>query len=62
MAARSADAPSAAVTAIDTDCNAIQSAIQALHPVHLAMIGSKWEVLSDAGYTLAERTHVLASE
>jgi hypothetical protein len=57
MAARSADAPSAAVTAIDTDCSAIQSAIQALHPVHLALVSSKWKVLSDADYTVAERTH-----
>ncbi len=57
MAARSADAPSAAVKAIDTDCNAIQSAIQALHPVHLALVSSKWTVLSDADYTVAERTH-----
>jgi hypothetical protein len=57
MAARSADAPGAAVKAIDTDCNAIQSAIQALHPVHLDLISSKWTVLSDADYTVAERTH-----
>jgi hypothetical protein len=58
MAARSqAVAPSAAVKAIDTECNAIQSAIAALHPVHLALVSSQWKVLSDADYTVAERTH-----
>jgi hypothetical protein len=58
MMARSQDAaPSAAVKAIDTDCNAIQSAIQALHPVHLALVSSQWKVLSDADFTVAEKTH-----
>jgi hypothetical protein len=58
IAGRSADAaPSAAVKAIDTDCNAIQSAIHALHPAHLALVSSQWKVLSDADYTVAERTH-----
>lgn len=58
MIARSQGAaPSASVQAIDTDCNAIQSAIQALHPVHLALISSQWKVLSDADFAVAEQTH-----
>jgi hypothetical protein len=57
IAARSENAaPSAAVKAIDTDCSAIQSAIQALHPVHLALVSSQWKVLSDADYAVAEQT------
>ena len=55
IAARSQDA--AGVKAINTECNAIQSAIQALHPVHLALVSSQWKVLSDADFTVAERTH-----
>jgi hypothetical protein len=58
MTARSqTSAANPAVTAIDTECNAIQSAVQALHPVHLALLNSKWNVLDDAGYAVAERTH-----
>ncbi|HTA38112.1 MAG TPA: hypothetical protein VK760_03495 [Candidatus Acidoferrales bacterium] len=57
MAARSADAAPAAVKAIDTDCSAIQSAIQALHPVHLALVSSQWKVMSDADFAVAEQTH-----
>jgi hypothetical protein len=47
----------AQIKAIDTDCSAIQNAIMALHPVHLALVQSKWKVLSDADYAVAERTH-----
>jgi hypothetical protein len=56
MAARSQAAAPAAVTAINTECNAIQSAIQALHPVHLALVSSQWKVLSDADFAVAEQT------
>jgi hypothetical protein len=50
-------ATAAAVKGIETECNAIQSAIQALKPVHLALVRSNWRVLSDADYTVAQRTH-----
>ena len=57
-AARSADASGpATVEAINADCSAIQSAIQALHPVHLALVNSKWKVLNDNDYTVIEKTH-----
>jgi hypothetical protein len=46
----------AAVKAIDTDCSAIHDATMALHPVHLALVQSKWTVLSDADYTVAQKT------
>jgi hypothetical protein len=46
----------AQVKAIDTDCSAIQNAIMALHPVHLALVQSKWQVLSDADYAVAQQT------
>jgi hypothetical protein len=46
-----------AVKQIDTDCSAIQSAIMALKPLHFALISSKWKVMSDADYTVAEQTH-----
>lgn len=42
---------------IDTECSAIQNAVLALHPVHVAFVSSKWKVLNDADYTVAERTH-----
>jgi hypothetical protein len=47
----------AAVKQINTECSAIESAIQALHPVHLALVNSKWKVMSEGDYTAAERTH-----
>lgn len=46
----------AAVTAIDTDCSAIHDAVMALKPVHLALVKSTWQVLSDADYAVAEKT------
>jgi hypothetical protein len=52
--AMSSDA--AAIKQIDGDCNAIQSAITALHPIHVVFINSKWKVLDDASYTIAEKT------
>jgi hypothetical protein len=47
----------AQVKAIDTNCLAIQNAIMALHPVHLAFVQSKWQVVSDANWVAAQRTH-----
>lgn len=47
---------SAAIKGIDTDCLAIQNAIMALHPVHLALVQGTWKVLSDADYAIAEQT------
>jgi hypothetical protein len=52
-------ADDAAVKQIDTDCLAIQNAVMALHPVHLAYQASQWKVLSDADYAIAERNHEL---
>ena len=45
-----------AIKAIDTDCSAIQNAVMALHPIHVALIKNTWKVLSDADYTVAEQT------
>jgi hypothetical protein len=44
------------VQAIDTQCNAIQDAVMALHPIHVAYMKSQWNVMSDADYTAAQRT------
>lgn len=44
------------VKAIDTQCNAIQDAVMALKPVHVAYVNSQWKVLSDADYTVAQQT------
>ncbi len=52
--AMSADA--AAMKAIDSDCLAIHEATMALHPIHLELLASKWKVLSDADFAVAERT------
>jgi hypothetical protein len=46
-----------AIQRIDANCSAIQNAIMALKPTHLAFVSSKWKVLSDAQYTVAEKTH-----
>jgi hypothetical protein len=46
----------AAITQIDTDCTAIQNAIMALHPIHVAQVSGTWKVLSDADYAVAEQT------
>jgi hypothetical protein len=49
------------IKAIDTECNAIQSAIQALKPIHVAFIDSKWKVVSDADLTVAQQTNASAT-
>jgi hypothetical protein len=46
----------AAVKQIDTECNAIQDAIMALHPVHVAYQSGTWVVLSDSDVAVAEQT------
>jgi len=53
--AKSSAAPGP-VAQIDTECNAIQDAVMALHPIHVAYRSGNWVVLSDADYTVAERT------
>jgi hypothetical protein len=42
---------------IDTDCNAIQNAVMALHPVHVLLTSSTWKVVSDSDAAIADRTH-----
>jgi hypothetical protein len=56
--ASSQTSDAAAVKQIDTECNAIQDAIMALHPIHVAFRSSNWDVLSDADLTVAARTKV----
>ncbi|MBV8198635.1 MAG: hypothetical protein JO263_10895 [Candidatus Eremiobacteraeota bacterium] len=56
-AAGRTDDVASAVKQIDSECSAIQSAIMALKPVHVALISSTWKVESDADYAVAERTH-----
>lgn len=46
-----------AIKQINTECNAIQNAVMALNPIHVVFINSKWKVLDDQGYMVAERTH-----
>jgi hypothetical protein len=46
----------AAIKQINTECNAIQTAILALHPIHVALISNKWTVLDAGGYIAAEKT------
>jgi hypothetical protein len=47
----------AAIKRIDANCSAIQNAIMALHPTHLAFVANKWKVVSGTEYTVAEKTH-----
>jgi ligand-binding SRPBCC domain-containing protein len=54
--ARTQTTGAASVKQIDTECNAIQDAVMALHPVHVAYRSSSWAVLSDADYAAAEQT------
>jgi hypothetical protein len=49
---------SGAITKINTECNAIQNAVMALHPIHVAYRSGNWIVLSDADATVAMRTKV----
>jgi hypothetical protein len=45
----------AAIAAINTECNAIQDAVMALHPVRVAYRSGQWLVVSDAQYMAAEK-------
>jgi hypothetical protein len=46
----------ATIAQIDTECNAIQNAIMALHPIHVAYKSGTWVVLSDADYAVVAQT------
>ncbi len=46
-----------AVKPIDGDCLAIQNAIMALQPIHLALVSGKWKVFSEGDYAVVEQTH-----
>lgn len=48
--------PQTTVKQIDTECNAIQDAVMALKPIHVAYQSSHWIVLSDANYAVAQKT------
>lgn len=55
-AAQSAGGPHATeVHNTDTECDAIQNAIMALKPVHVALIKSTWSVLSDKDFAVVEQ-------
>jgi hypothetical protein len=54
--ARSQTSNASAVKKIDTECNAIQDAVMALKPVHVAYRSGTWAVLSDADMTVAMQT------
>jgi hypothetical protein len=56
--ASSQTSDAASVNQIDTECNAIQDAVMALHPIHVAYRSSHWDVVSDADFTVAEQTKV----
>jgi hypothetical protein len=56
FAPRPVHAATPALAAIDADCLAIQNALPALHPIHLALQNNKWTVLSDADFTVAQKT------
>lgn len=45
------------VAQIDSECNAIQNAVMALKPIHVAYQSGKWAVMSDADATVAVRTN-----
>jgi hypothetical protein len=51
-----AQAATSGVAAIDTDCLAIQDALPALHPIHVALENNKWTILSDADFAVAQGT------
>jgi hypothetical protein len=45
-----------AIKQIDTECNAIQDAVMALHPIHVVYRSGNWAVLSDADMAVAVQT------
>jgi hypothetical protein len=44
-----------AIGQIDTECDAIQDAVMALHPIHVGYQSGAWVVLSDADFAVAEK-------
>ena len=56
--ARSQTSNSVMITQIDTGCSAIQDAVMALRPIHIAYKSGRWVVLSDADFTVAAETKV----
>jgi len=57
LAAVPVSAQNDAVKQIDSDCLAIENAVMALHPIHVALVAGQWKVLSDGDYTIAQQTH-----
>src|SRR5579863_4443158 len=55
--ARSDDSTASAVTAINSECNAISLAVMALKPVHVVLASGHWKVMSEGDFTVAEQTH-----
>jgi hypothetical protein len=53
--AKSRAADPSAIGQIDTECNAIQNAVMALHPIHVAYQTGTWVVLSDEDFAVAEK-------
>lgn len=53
--ARSQAGDTSAIGQIDTECDAIQNAVIALHPIHVAYQTGTWTVLSDADFAVAEK-------
>jgi len=56
MALPAALLAAAAIKKIDTECNAIQDAIMALHPIRVALVSGTWVVLSEGDYATAVQT------
>lgn len=56
--ARSQTSGAPAIAQIDSECNAIQNAVMALHPIHVAYKSGTWVVLSDADYSVVAQTNV----
>lgn len=54
-AAKSQAASAESLAQIDTECNAIQNAVMAMHPIHVAYRSGTWVVLSDADAAAAEQ-------
>jgi hypothetical protein len=53
--AKSQAGDASAIGQIDTECDAIQDAVMALHPIHVAYQSGTWAVLSDADFAVAEK-------
>jgi hypothetical protein len=53
--AKSQAGDASATGQIDSECDAIQDAVMALHPIHVAYQSGTWAVLSDADVAVAEK-------